>query len=815
MASKLQRKKYFFRFNYSAGSKKYMIAEVIVDVAASEVDRVFDYVIPKELSFLTEGYRVLVPFGHRVIEGFVISIKNESGYDADKLKEIKSTPDDYPVILKEHLYLASAMKDEFNLRYVDILRLFIPAQMRRSQVKELKRLVVTLSDNYTLEQMLASLRKGADTQAELLEYLSLLDRGVLGEKSELMSSLTKMFSAASIRALQKKGFLEIESKRQFRPPYKKLVKRDDKQHTLTNEQKNAINTIINSTMSDKVVCKNKFLLHGVTASGKTEVYMRCIQHFLEQGKTAIMLVPEISLTPQTFNTLRARFGSSVAILHSGLSVGERFDEWCRLINGEAHIAIGARSAIFAPLENVGIIIIDEEHDSSYVSDNNPRYCTKFVASLRADYNNAALVLGSATPSIDSYLKATEVVGGLQSDAGKATKQTKVTKVNKTRASGDNVVASGDNGLGGATEYTLLEMQTRVNQNPLPKTVVVNMSDEIRAGNKSIFSRFLVEKIGAALSKNMQVMLFINRRGYASFIRCVECGYVAICEACDVSLSYHRDDNSLKCHFCSMRYNIISACPKCDSSALRQGAVGTQRIADEIKKLFPKINVLRLDHDTTKNKDDYINILSSFANEEAQVLVGTQMITKGHDFKNVCLVGILDADISLYFTDYKSTERTFQLITQVSGRAGRDERQGMVVLQTYRPTHYVYSYAIKNDYLGFYKKEVNIRQTTNFPPFTKIVRILAVSESEQKALDTTQKLSFELREALKEYNKHIVYFGASRSPINKIEHKFRFQILIRLKRNEPREIMQKIFDIVNKGKTKQVNVFAEINPQNLS
>ena len=520
------------------------------------------------------------------------------------------------------------------------------------------------------------------------------------------------------------------------------------------------------------ICENKtYLLHGVTGSGKTEVYMNLIERALQNGKNAIMLVPEISLTPQIMSNFKNRFGEQVALLHSGLSAGERFDEWKRLFSGEARIAIGARSAIFAPIENLGVIIIDEEHEQSYISESNPRYDTHDVANYRAKYNNCPLVLGSATPSIESYEKA-------------------------------------KNG-----EYELVEMPVRANGRELPKIQIVDMMNEIRTGNSGIFSNQLIAELANVINNKKQAMLFINRRGYSSFMRCRECGYIAKCTDCDVSLVYHREDNRLKCHYCGKQYKVLERCPNCKSENIKYGAVGTEQIVSKVKELFPDVKVLRMDNDTTSTKNAHQKILNDFKNSLPAILVGTQMIAKGHDFENVVLVGIVDADQSLYHSDYRSTERTFQLITQVAGRAGRSENEGKVILQTYSPRHYVYKFASNYDYKGFFRKEENIRQTAQFPPFTRILRILFSDHDENYVRELLKMCYTEIEGLKSKYGNDIIYLDAMKSPIKRIQDKYRYQIMMRFNLDKADQIENDVFEIVDR--ISKTSVFFEVNPQNLS
>lgn len=721
-------------------------AKVIIDQDAKALDREFVYVIPDDLE-VTFGERVVVPFGGRVLEGFVVDITDKTDYDISKIKSIIRTVDGFAVIKKEMLSLMHYMADNLHLKLASILRLFLPSEMRTGKVKELKvRYVRLKNDDVTMP-------KNARKQAEILEFLKI-------NKVAKFSEVSAEFGYAPLSSLVKKGEVEVffeEKKREV--DYDKL---DLKKRELTPLQQRAVDTIK----------ENKtYLLHGVTGSGKTEVYMNLIERELEKGKTALMLVPEISLTPQVLANFKARFGEAVALIHSGLSAGERFDEWRRIFFGEARVVVGARSAIFSPIENLGIIIIDEEHEQSYISESNPRYDTHEIAEFRRKYNDCILVLGSATPSIDSYLKALE------------------------------------------GEYQLVEMPVRVNGMEMPKIVIIDMLNELRHGNNEIFSIPLIAELGNVVEKKKQAMIFINRRGFSSFQRCRECGYVAKCKDCDVSLVYHRYENKLKCHYCGKRYRALDICPSCGSHNIKQGAIGTERVVEELKNYFPDVPVFRMDNDTTSTKGAHRSILSQFREAKPGILVGTQMIAKGHDFEDVILVGIIDADQSLYQADYRSIERTFQLITQVSGRAGRSKEQGKVILQTYSPRHYVYRYAQNYDFKGFFKKEANLRKVTNFPPYTKVLRILFSHEDENIVAKEIKVCYNKVQEVKEKYKDDFIYLDVMKSPLNRIKTKYRYQILMRFKLNRAKEIENEIFNCVDE-KCKS-SVFFEVNPNNLS
>lgn len=730
-----------------------MFAEVIVDISASAVDKIYDYDIT---GFdVVEGTRVLVPFGKFNIEGFIIRIKESTNYDIKKVKKIIAPVDDFAVITQEMIALMHKMCAYYHLKYIDVLRLFIPSEMRTGKVKSLsKKIVEFVGEKQEIEQ---KIRKNAKNQLDLLNFLE-------NNKKYYKTDLNNQFTSIAVNKFIELGVLTESSEEYLRKPDYNIVEKNIVKHT--DLQNRAISEILGKR-------NQTHLLFGVTGSGKTEVYMSVIEHIIAENKTAIMLVPEISLTPQVLANFKARFGDEVAILHSGLSTGERFDEWKRIRLNEAKIVVGARSAIFAPLQNVGIIIIDEEHEQSYNSESNPRYFTKDVAEFRKNYNKCPLVLGSATPSLESFLKAEQ----------------------------------GD--------YNLIEMPTRVNGKDMPKIQIVDMLGEIRAGNSGIFSRTLLYELENCFKQKHQAMLFINRRGFSSFMRCTECGYIAKCTECDVSLVYHKGDNQLKCHYCGKRFKVLDKCPSCGSARIRQGAVGTERIVDELHKYFPDVKALRMDNDTTQVKNAYQKILNEFANTKPAVLVGTQMIAKGHDFKDVTVVGIVDSDQSLYQSDYKSTERTFELITQMSGRAGRSSAEGKVVLQTYAPRHYAYKFIANYNYKGFYNKEINLRETAKFPPFTTIIRLLFTSENEEVVRAVVKQCHNKIYDLANEYKDDFVYYDAMKSPVTRIKNKFRYQILIRLTKTKDREIIDKIYSACDECYNPKVSFFVEINPSSLS
>ena len=724
-----------------------MYAQVVVDISSDAVDRVFDYLALPETKV---GMRVLVPFAGRNLLGYVLSLSETTNFDPAKIKQIKSNLETVPRIKPEILNLCFYLSRKFFLRMSDCIKLVLPSCVRLDNAKEQINYILTL--NIDLETAINQIGKRAKSQLSAVAFLA--------EQGEVdYTKMVNLFNRQAINALIDKGIINKNSVRKMRAPDVENVA--IKKNILTKSQQLAVDEIKNQNQT--------FLLQGVTGSGKTEVYMTIIEEALKQNKTAIMLVPEISLTPQMMSRFNSRFPNLVAVLHSGLSEGERFDEWDRIFTGKAKVVLGARSAIFAPLENLGAIIIDEEHDSSYVSESNPRFVTHDVAEFRARYNKCPLVLGSATPSIDSFKKAKDGV------------------------------------------YKLVTLPERINGMQMPKIEIVDMINEVLDGNTSPFSKKLISKLDECINNKKQAIIFINRRGYASFVICRECGYRAKCDDCEVSLVYHKEDNQLKCHFCGKRYRMLTSCPHCQSTNIKYGAIGTERVVNELKKMFPTTPIFRMDNDTTRGKDGHKKILQQFSQTTPSILVGTQMIAKGHDYPDVTFVGILDADVSLYNSDYKSNERTFQLVTQVAGRAGRANDSGYVVLQTYAPKHYVYRFASNYDYLGFYDKEINLRQTTGFPPYSNILRILISSANENKAIETTKKIFDKAKELKEKFGKQIIFLQAMSSPVKRIQTKFRYQILTRYLPNEEiTSAFYSIADIIEKD----VSIFVELNPNNL-
>ncbi|MDE7181465.1 MAG: primosomal protein N' [Clostridia bacterium] len=723
-----------------------MFAQVIVDIAHSQVDKIFEYSCPDDLC---AGSRVKVPFGGRVIDGFVIGVSQTSVYPADKVKPIAEVFDEPPALVPECISLMHGIASRYRVPKAVALRLFLPSEMRLGKVHEVYKSYAV----YTGEDI--KLSASAKKQAEALQCLKT-------EKECDFTRLCERFGRGAVNSLIEKGAAKLEKRKITRSPFSGLPEGVSKK-VLTPAQNNALEEIESG--------KHRVnLIHGVTGSGKTEIYLSVIAREIERGRTAIFLVPEISLTPQMLTQLRSRFGGAAAILHSGLSAGERFDEWWRLRSGEAKIAIGARSAIFAPLENIGAIIIDEEHDSSYISESAPRYSTIEIAKMRAEYNGAKLVLGSATPSVETYAKAVD------------------------------------------GEYGLITLTERINKKPLPEIIIADMRKEVKRGNNTAFSKALRDELDETLKSGNQAIIFLNRRGYSRTVMCRDCGYVAKCENCDVTLTYHSEENCLKCHYCGAKYRMLTACPECGGRHVLYSGTGTQKVVADLKSLFPQARILRMDNDTVTGKDGHYNILKKFANKEADILVGTQMIAKGHDFPAVTLVGIMDADMSLHFSDYRSGERTFQLITQVSGRSGRADDKGKVVLQTCSPENYILRFATAYDYSGFFKNETALRKATGFPPYSLICRVMVTSDNAENALEALKGVYFAIEELRAKFPDEFIFLNKMHSPIKKIQGKLRYQVLMRLSSDK---LIERIYDAAVKYSSDSVLVYVEENPVNLS
>ena len=737
-------------------------AQIIVDLSAEAVDRVFTYAVPEDMA-VEPGQLVTVPFGPRTLDGFVISLTDSCSLPPEKVKPVLRVRREEPVVLPDLMELADWMHRRYLCNLVDALRLMIPAELRGGRVRERTRRWAKLTLPAGRVEQFAFANKRATKQIETLRKLSEGDIE------------TAALDSAALRALEKKGLVEIYESEVRRTPalLKDFVPEPDPD--LTPGQRSAVGQLTEALEAGG----GRFLLHGVTGSGKTEVYIRLIRRALELGRTAIVLVPEIALTPQMVTWFHSRFGGSAAVLHSALSAGERYDEWRRIRSGEARVVIGARSAVFAPLRDIGVIVVDEEHESTYQSDHRPRYDAREVAWRRAARHGAMLVLGSATPSVSTYMRA---MPGVRPE-------------NRLR---------------------LIELRQRVNNRPLPSVEVVDMRSEFRMGNRGVFSAALTEALGECLDGGHQAMLFINRRGHSTFVSCRACGYVVKCDQCDVSMTWHQAENALRCHYCGKAMPPPQTCPKCGSRYIKYFGAGTQKVEAEVRRLFPDARVARMDVDTTRGKDAHARILERFRSGETQVLVGTQMIAKGLDFPNVTLVGVVAADMSLNLPDYRSVERTFQLLTQVAGRAGRAELPGRVVVQTYDPEHYAIRLAAAQDYRAFYNRESAGRRASLYPPFTVIARIVFSAKTPEAARAAAEDAAEKMNAFIDETGARadVVQLRAVEAPIGQLRGAFRWQLFLKMyfkgDVNAAAERMQAIADAAPPG----VRGELEVNPANL-
>lgn len=746
-------------------NNKEKIAEIIVDAAHANIDRVFDYYIGEKCLDANIGTRVLVPFNNRKIEGFIVRLKDSTDVSSNKMKSIINVLDKTPVLTKKQLDLALWMKNQYSCLLVHSLRVMIPAQIRGGKVGIKQKKYVSINfDINTKEDVIISLSR-SKKQKVIIEHLITLQEDVA------VSEINEKFgnSSSSLKSLLEKKLINIDEKRIYRRPMKALDQKEDKQVSLSYSQKFALDSILENKTDNK-----KFLIHGVTGSGKTEVYMRLCSKMLNEDKGVIILVPEISLTPQMVATFRARFSGS-AVLHSKLSAGERLDEWQRIRLGEARIVIGARSAVFAPVDNLGLIVIDEEHETSYKSETQPKYDAVEVAQYRCSQNNAILLLGSATPTVSRYYKAK---------------------------------------LG---EYHLLKLPQRVGEAIMPKTHIIDMREEFKAKNMSIISRKLKSELEECINRGEKAILFLNRRGYSTHISCRDCGYVVKCEHCDVSMTYHMSDGRLRCHYCGMEMQPPTVCPECNSKYIKYFGGGTQKVVEEVQKLFKGIKVLRMDADTTSRKTSHVEILKEFEQDDAQVLVGTQMITKGLDFHDVTLVGVIAADTSLYASDYRAVERTFQLVAQVAGRAGRGQKRGSVVIQTYAPDNFAIIHAANHDYESFYDEEIKMREIMLYPPFAFFSRWVVTSEDEDAARYEAENLFNKMREYLEknaEINDSVISMDAAPTQYVKIKGQYRYQLLIKYYMDENGQEALKRFSLLDDDAISLAHMTLEIDPLNM-
>ncbi|MDF4141781.1 primosomal protein N' [Lactobacillus kefiranofaciens] len=798
-----------------------MIAQVIVDVAVKQTDRIFEYHIPTELEKSIQiGSRVVVPFGRRKVQGFVVGLTEKSEFKG-KLKDLLVIVDEMPPLTPELVDLSQSLaKDIFSYR-IKILQAMLPWVMRagyhkllvpnNDQAKQLpffKGDPIDLNKLTDLQQIekVHQLLRNDDAKIEYLvenrakkkkenQYALALDsteytkiyntlrQNAVKQKKLVMDiienaatypkSQNKLekelgLTAAVLNSAVKKGWLVKKAVEVYRNPLAGFEDDEKPKPVTLNEQQQAALDQIASAINKRR--SKTFLLEGITGSGKTEVYLHTISKALSQGRNALMLVPEISLTPQMVRQVKARFGNQVAVLHSALSEGEKYDEWRRIRRGETKVVVGARSAVFAPLDNIGLIVIDEEHEASYKQETDPRYNAKDVALWRSRYHHCPLVLGSATPALGSRARAQKHV------------------------------------------YQLLRLTKRANNKKLPQVNLIDLKHVQFAGGQFDLSVDLVAAIKKRLEKKEEVILMLNRRGFANFMLCRECGFVLKCPNCDVSLNLHKDTNSMQCHYCGHSEPIPQACPNCQSKQIRFLGTGTQKVQEELKELLPGARILRMDVDTTRRKGSYKRILDAFGDHEADILLGTQMIAKGLDFPNVTLVGVINADTGLWISDYNASERTFELLTQVAGRAGRAEKEGEVLIQTYNPEHYAIQLAKTQDYERFYGYEMHVRHEGNYPPYFFTVLISISAKKEQNAAREAFRIK---RYLMQHLGQETIILGPSPSAISRLKNKYYYQILVKYKK-EPNlnKLLHHVQDSAQEARKYGLSIFIDNEPERI-
>ena len=747
-----------------------MIAEIIMNSSVKNLDKTFDYNIPSTMIDKVKiGSRVLVKFGNikDLKEGFVVNIKEKSEFDVKDIAKVEERD----FIDEPKINLAKWMAKRYFCNVSDCIKLMLPpgtgTDKLANRAKEKKERFVKLSKSINQVKLDIENKKiKSEKQKRALEFL-IINNEIPSKDLECLTEV----SNSILKTLEKNGYIEFYEQAVERNPFIHKVISHTEKLELTEEQKNAFSSV-EEAIDD---CMNsEFLLFGVTGSGKTEVYLQLIEKVLEIGKTSIMLVPEISLTPQTVDRFIARFGQNkIAVLHSKLSVGERYDQWYKIRSGTAKIVIGARSAIFAPITDLGIIIIDEEHDGSYKSEMTPRYNVKEVSRYLAKEHNIPIVYGSATPDMSTFYKA----------------------------------QSG--------EIELLKLTKRANNADLPSVNIIDMRQELANGNRSTISMSLFNNIKQNLSEKKQTILFLNRRGYSTFILCRDCGYVAKCKYCNIALTYHMKEKKLKCHYCGFEEMPLGYCPECKSKNIKYSGNGTQKLEEEINNLFPMAKTIRMDVDTVSKKNSHEDILNKFKNENIDILIGTQMVVKGHHFPNVTLVGVIFADGSLNIDDYRANERTFQILTQVAGRAGRGKDKGNVIIQTYNPDNLSIEYSKEQNYELFYNTELMIRKQLKYPPFCDIILIGFNSESEKNVIDSAKFMYLSLKDKIIKEKLKIILYKPVPAPVDKIKNKIRWRIIIKCKLDDDiinalNISMQDLKNINIKG----VKTVIDVNPINM-
>ena len=807
------------------------IAVVAISGSTREFDKKYHYSIPDSLSGkVIPGVRVLVPFGggNSLKEGYVLALTDISDYS--NLKDIKKIVDDTPVLSGKMIKLAEWMKDRYICTYSDAIKCMLPAgigvksfrvvhllEAKDELNKDRQKLIQLLKENGSLLDY-EELKRLSGIKSFSRHIKNLEDSGIISINEEFTTAVKEKYvrvaflalpaeevqfdmesnrikriqhirvlemlmeneyisvadlarfagvSGSVLDTLRKQGYIGYKEVEVIRDPVKHRIFERTVPFKPTTQQVSALQTIISKLEEGKFA---EILVHGVTGSGKTEVYLQLIQKAIENGRQAIVLVPEISLTPQMVESFKGRFGSEVAVLHSRLSLGEKYDQWRLIKDGRIKVAVGARSAVFAPFEHLGVIIIDEEHETSYKSETTPKYRASEIAVKRCLDNDALVIYGSATPSVEIFFRAEK------------------------------------------GEITLVEMLERANSMVMPKVHVVDMRKELEAGNRTAFSEKLSEELLLNKEKGQQTILFLNKRGYASFVLCRSCGFTARCRHCNISLTYHSHDDRLICHYCGFTTRMPKVCPKCGSNYFKQFGTGTQKVEEDINKLFPGNSVIRMDMDTTTGKNSHEEILRAFREQNINVLVGTQMIAKGHDFPNVTLVGVLAADSLLNLDDYRASERTFQLVTQVAGRAGRGELEGRVVIQTYNTEDFSILAACKHDYAAFYKQEIRIREKLGYPPFTNIAVIIISSVNDRLCYGKSEEVRQKLMEALEGE----LLLGPVRAPLSKIKNRYRWRLVIKCESLEKLikvlSETHKLFRII-KGR-QEIDLSMDINPASM-
>jgi len=741
-----------------------VFCQVIIDIVHENVASPFTYRIPDGMA-LEPGQRVAVPFGRREKEGIVLSLSEDCDLDPSRLRDVLKPLEDYAAVPPELMALARQMAEEVHCPLAETLRLMLPAQMRGGRVHVKTERTARLAVSPEKAVAAAEGEKRSKKRAALLQVLS---DGEVHPVRELAEQVKDPNEA--LKKLAADGLVVLEDEETLRTPGGSFARPEDPGFTLTPGQEEALEEILPCLKGKG----GRFLLHGVTGSGKTEVFMAAVRNVLALGKSAIILVPEIALTPQMVAWFRGRFGPVAAVIHSRLSPGERFDEWRRIRRGDARVVIGARSAVFSPARDLGLIVVDEEHESTYLSDHHPRYDAREIANSRCDRENATLILASATPSILSFAKARR----------------------------------GD--------YMLLEMPRRVQDRPLPEVEIVDMREELENGNRTVLSNALRKALKDCTAHGGQAMLLMNRRGYNSFVSCRSCGYVVKCPNCDISMTYHMasEDGLLRCHYCGQAMKPPASCPECGGRYIRYFGAGTQKVEEEVRKLLPGVPTIRMDYDTTSGKDGHGKILEEFRSGRARILIGTQMIAKGLDFPRVTLVGVIAADMTLNLPDYRSRERTFQLLTQVAGRAGRGEQPGRVIVQTYKPEDPVIGYAAAQDYRSFFEDEFTRRRRGLYPPFTLLARFLAESVKEEAAAAAADRLEAETRALVEEHpawSRKLLLVSNDAPSVKVLRGKSRRHVLMKMLVSREADEMIAAMTELARGEFENTEVWFEVNP----